>query len=114
MLPSSRAPEATAFSSVGSGTAPFAASRPDLPAPRKRPATRSILNPQEPERNERYEEPGRQDAARVAQDAVSEATRRAGRGPPELLAWPLQGGRRRDGEASRGPGDARRPAGREG
>src|SRR5215203_4018624 len=113
MLPSSRAPEATAFSRVGIGTAPSAASRPKVPAPRERPANLKILNPQEPERNERYEEPGRQDAARVAQDAVSEAARRAGRGAPELLARPLQGGGGRDREASRRPGLPRSPSGGE-
>src|SRR5918993_1460682 len=113
MLPSSRAPEATAFSRVGIGTALSAASRPKVPAPRERPANPTILNPQEPERNERYEEPGRQDAARVAQDALPEAPRRARRGAAELLPRPLQGGGGRDGQASRCAGHRGRASGRE-
>src|ERR671912_1578491 len=48
MLPSSRAPGATAFSRVGFGTVPFAASKLNLSAPlMMRSATPSVLNPQD-------------------------------------------------------------------
>src|SRR6478609_11302360 len=48
MLPSSRAPEATAFSRFGIATAPIAGSRPNLSAPLgTRSATPLVLNPQD-------------------------------------------------------------------
>ena len=81
MLPSSRAPGARAFSRAGAGSVPIWRRRaPTWPAPLRRgrrPDDRS--NPQDLRRNERYEEPGRQDVACVvAEDADAEAPRRAG------------------------------------
>src|SRR3954447_2956417 len=111
MLPSLRAPAATVFLRAGAGCGPTAARRLVRPRSRRRASrpttmpmtrirTRRILSG-----NERYGYQGsqRKDAAPLDAEAVAEAAGRTEHGPAELLARPLEGGRRRDGEASRGP-----------
>src|SRR5208282_4961352 len=51
------------------------------------------------ERNEQYRQAGGRRAAEV--DVAFEASDRAGHSATELFAWAQQGGRRREGEASR-------------